>query len=112
MLKGKPMKVYKEKDLKKGWFIGNFEPTCIKTDLFEVSVKRYNKGDEEPKHHHKLSKELTFIVSGKVSMNNIIYEKGDIIIVSPFESIKFKAIEESVSVVVKMPSVKGDKYED
>ena len=33
-----------------GWFIGNFEPSLLKTNDCEVAVKRYNKGD-----YHKWS---------------------------------------------------------
>ena len=28
-----------------GWFIGNFEPSLLKTDNVEVAVKNYNAGD-------------------------------------------------------------------
>ena len=33
-----------------GWFIGDFEPSAWKTDLFEVAVKEYKAGDKEQKH--------------------------------------------------------------
>ena len=49
----------------KGWFIGNFEPTLFNTDLFEVAVKRYNKGDSEERHTHKIATEFTMILDGE-----------------------------------------------
>jgi len=105
------MKLFKEQDMIKGWFIGDFDPTCFNTKDVEVSVKRYKKNDSEPSHHHKVASEVTFVLSGKISMNGKEYSKGDIVLVEPGESILFKAIDDSVNVVVKIPSVKNDKYE-
>ena len=75
------MKVAKLKDMVKGWFVGNFDPTLIKTNDVEVAVKEYKKGDYEEKHYHKIATEITVIVSGRVKMNGIEYSKGDIIVI-------------------------------
>ena len=48
------MKVAKLDDMIKGWFVGNFEPTLLKTNDVEVAVKRYKKGDYEDRHYHKI----------------------------------------------------------
>lgn len=106
------MKVFHENDLKKGWFVGDFDPTCFKSPEVEVAVKRYSAGDYEPSHHHKVAKELTFIVEGEVEMNGVRYNKGCIILMEPGESTDFEAISDAVNVVVKLPCVKNDKYED
>lgn len=106
------MKIFKEKDMVKGWFVGDFEPTCFNTTGVEVSVKRYKKNDSESSHHHKIASEITFVLNGKISMNGIEYSQGDIILVEPGESILFKVLEDSETVVVKVPCVKGDKYVD
>lgn len=39
------MKKYKINDFKKGWVIGNFEPSIFKSIDFEFGVKFYKKGD-------------------------------------------------------------------
>jgi hypothetical protein len=39
------MKVDKLDRMVKGWFVGNFEPTVIKTNDVEVAVKKYKAGD-------------------------------------------------------------------
>lgn len=93
-----------------GWFVGNFEPSVFKTDAFEVAVKTYSAGDKEESHHHKIAFEITVIVSGLVQMNERIWKTGDIITISPGESTDFFAIEDTTTVVVKSPSVMGDKY--
>ena len=49
-----------------GWFVGDFEPSVIRTKDFEVAVKRYKAGDKEAKHMHKVATELTVIISARV----------------------------------------------
>lgn len=95
----------------KGWFIGNFEPSILKTDTFEVSVKRYKQGDVENFHYHKLAIEYTVIIEGKVIMNNIEFKKDDIIEIKPGENTNFICLTDVTTVVIKTPSIKGDKYE-
>jgi hypothetical protein len=97
-------------EMTKGWFIGDFEPTAYKTTDFEVGIKEYKAGDYEPKHLHKVAKEFTVVVSGRVKMNGVEYGKGEIIQINEFDATDFECIEDCVTVVVKTKSVKGDKY--
>lgn len=105
------MKKAKLGDMIKGWFVGDFEPTLIKTREVEVAVKEYSKGDREGRHHHKVATEITVISSGRVRMNGIEYGKGDIIVIEPLESSDFEALEDTVTTVVKYPGANNDKYE-
>ena len=104
------MKVTKLDNMIKGWFVGNFEPSILKTNDVEVAVKEYKKGDKEDTHYHKIATEITVIVSGKVKMNNFTYMQGDIITIEPHESTDFEAIEDTVCTVVKYPGASNDKY--
>jgi quercetin dioxygenase-like cupin family protein len=104
------MQIGKLLNMKKGWFIGDFSPTMVKTRSAEVAVKHYNKGDREERHYHKVATEITVVVSGKVRMNGIEYKAGDIIVINPNESTDFEALEDSVNTVVKIPGVPDDKY--
>ena len=104
------MRVNKLSDMKKGWFVGDFFPTLIKTSDVEVAVKKYNKGDYEARHYHKAATEVTVIISGRVMMNNNEYIAGDIVVIDPYEDVDFRALEDVVSTVVKFPGVKSDKY--
>lgn len=106
------MKQVKLEDMIKGWFVGDFEPTLIKTSEVEVAVKEYRKGYREGRHHHKIATEITVISFGRVRMNNTEYKKGDIIIIEPYESTDFEALEDSVTTVVKYPGASNDKYEE
>jgi hypothetical protein len=104
------MEVYSINEMTKGWFLGNFEPSVIKTEDFEVAAKSYSAGDYEPSHYHKIAKEITVILSGIALMNNIEYKENDIIVIEPGESTDFLAKTDIKTVVVKIPSVKNDKF--
>ena len=94
----------------KGWVVGNFEPSVLKTDNVEVAVKKYLKGEYEPKHYHKIATEITVISQGKVNMNGVEYNNGDIITIEPGEVTDFSVLEDTVTTVIKLPCVKDDKY--
>lgn len=104
------MKVFKSNSMIKGWFVGDFEPTALKTKDCEVAYKSYKEGEFEARHMHKIATEVTFIAEGRVMMNNTEFNPGDIIILEPGEATDFKAITASKNIVVKVPCVKGDKY--
>ena len=97
-------------DMVGGWMVGNFEPTCLKTSACEVACKHYDAGAAEAAHVHRVATELTLIAAGRVTMNGRTYSAGDIIVLEPGEATDFRALEKTTTVVVKMPSVLGDKY--
>lgn len=105
------MKTNNLKNMVKGWFIGNFEPSLLKTNNCEVAVKEYNKGDYEGKHYHKIATEFTVIISGRVKMNGVEYKEGDIVVMEPNEITDFECLEDNTkNVVVKIPGANDDKY--
>ena len=104
------MKTRKLSEFTRGWFIGDFFPTLVQTKDFEVAVKEYKKGDSEDAHYHKVADEITVVLYGKCSINGKVFGKGDIVWNEPGEVAKFEALEDMTNVVVKIPSVKGDKY--
>lgn len=104
------MNVAKLDSMKGGWLVGNFEPSLYKTNDVEVAVKRYNAGDYENWHYHKIATEITTIISGCVEMNGQIYKEGDIIVIEPGQGTDFRAVVETINVVVKIPGANNDKY--
>lgn len=96
----------------KGWFVGNFDPSLIKTNDVEVAIKKYKAGDHEDSHYHKIATEITAIVSGEVEMNGIKYVADDIIVIEPLDRTDFKCLTDVVTVVVKYPGANNDKYVD
>ena len=103
------MRIHKLQTMTKGWFVGDFLPSAYKAN-YEIGLKKYAAGDIEPRHHHRLATEFTVVVSGKISMNGVVFYEGDIIQVDPFEDIKFECIEDATTVILKTVSVSGDKY--
>lgn len=96
----------------KGWFVGEFEPSAFKTSACEVAIKTYQKGDCEAEHYHKVATEITVIQQGRVMMLDQEFVAGDIIVIQPFEKTAFEALEDTVTVVVKVPGALDDKYQD
>lgn len=104
------MKSAKLENMTKGWFVGNFEPSLYKTNAVEVGVKHYKAGAREALHYHKIATEITVIVSGRVRMKHHEYVAGDIVVVEPGECTDFEALEDTATVVVKLPGANNDKY--
>lgn len=105
------MKVFKLSDMTKGWFVGDFAQTALRTQEAEVAVKTYTAGSLEKRHMHKIAEEVTLILIGQVRMNETRFEAGDIVVIPAGISAEFEAITDVTTVVVKVPSVVGDKYE-
>lgn len=97
-------------NMTKGWFIGDFDPSLFKTEAVEVGVKEYLAGDKEEAHFHKISTEFTVIIKGEVKMSQKYFVQGDIIKIEPGVSTDFEAITDVITVVVKLPAAKNDKY--
>ena len=104
------MKTSHLSDMKGGWFVGKFFPTCLDTKECEVACKYYKSGDYEKAHVHKIATEITVIASGLVKMNAVRYRRGDIIVLEPGDVTDFQVLENTITVVVKIPSIAGDKY--
>lgn len=104
------MEKFRLDNFTRGWLVGDFEPSIIKTEQFEFGVKKYKAGDEEDKHYHRVAKELSVAISGKFEMNGEILEEGDAVLLNPGEEAKFKCLESGYNAVIKVPSVKNDKF--
>jgi len=94
----------------KGWIIGNFEPSILKSNELEIGIKKYKKGDKEEKHYHKIADEYTIVISGKIKMNQNEVKKGEIYLVKSGTENQFESITNSIILVIKTPSIPGDKY--
>ncbi len=109
------MKFFNIKDTFKGWFVGNFPESILQTTTCELAYKTYKAGDCESKHFHAIANEVTLIITGKCTFflsdgKSIELVKGQIILIEPNETVMFLANEDTETVVLKIPSVIGDKY--
>jgi quercetin dioxygenase-like cupin family protein len=104
------MQIFKIEDMKKGWFIGDFEPSAFKTSLFEVGTTLHPKGSSWDTHYHKDSTEITFLLSGKMKIQDQILVSGDVFVIPPYEIADPEFLEDCRVIVIKTPSAPGDKH--
>ena len=97
-------------DMTGGWLVGDFAPTVLQTNQFEVAVKSYKAGDKEEEHYHLQADEITVIISGAAVMFNKKWVAGDILVVEKGEATAFEAVSDVTTVVIKSPSIPGDKF--
>ena len=89
-----------------------FGPDSVNEALLWEAVKHYRAGDREPSHHHKAAQEITLIASGRARLAGRELSAGQMVLLERNESTAFEALEDTVTVVIKTPSVPGDKYLD
>jgi quercetin dioxygenase-like cupin family protein len=105
------MKISRIEDYFRGWYVGNFEPTCFKTDQFEVGILNHKKGELWPAHLHKISTEINFLLDGEMTIQGNLLKSGDIFIIEPNEIADPVFHTDCRLVVIKTPSIPQDKYE-
>jgi quercetin dioxygenase-like cupin family protein len=94
----------------RGWFVGDFAPSVVRMTDAEVAIQRFAAGEIEAEHHHRAATEITVIVSGRARMCGREVGPGDILVLPPNTATSFEAIEDTITAVVKTPSVPGDKF--
>lgn len=104
------MSIHALSEMTGGWFVGAFEPSVLHSKDAEVAIKSYKAGDTEAEHHHKIGTEVTAIVTGTARLGDTVLHAGDIAVLEPGTAADWEAITDVVTVVVKTPSVLGDKY--
>ena len=104
------MKVYNLEDFFRGWFIGNFEPTLLKTPDFEVGLLTHSKGEFWHPHVHKIADEYNLLIEGRMEICGQTIEKGQVFVIEKNTVADPVFLEDCKVLVVKVPSVPGDKY--
>lgn len=104
------MEIHKFNKFTKGWFIGDFDPVVLKTDQFEVAYQTHKKGEIHDIHYHKKSREYNLLLTGSMIINEQELNEGDLFIIEPYEVSEPTFLTDVSLVVVRIPSIKGDKY--
>lgn len=104
------MNIYRIDDYFRGWYVGDFEPTCFKTKDFEVGLLTHIKGEIWPNHIHKISTEINLLLEGEMIIGGKKISQGDIFIIYPNEVSDPTFLTDCKLVVIKTPSIIGDKY--
>ncbi len=105
------MKLYKVSDMKRGWFIGDFEPNVIRTKGFEVGYLHHRAGEKWPSHYHKIATEINLLISGSMTICGKLINAGEIFVIEPMEVADPIFHDDCYLMTVKVPSLPGDKYE-
>ena len=98
------------KDMKGGWYVGDFSPTAYRTKDFEVSYKLHPKGENWDTHYHKKADEINFLVSGKMIIQGQTLSAGDIFVIKRYEIADPTFLDDCYIVCVKTVSDTADKY--
>ena len=106
------MDVYRIENMIGGWFVGDFVPSAFRTSGVEVAYHKYVKGQEWPRHYHKIAIEINYMISGTMNLQDCQIKTGDVFVIHPGESVKPEYLEDCEIIIVKIPSVPGDKYEN
>jgi quercetin dioxygenase-like cupin family protein len=99
------------KDFWRGWFIGNFDPSLLKTEQFEVGLLTHLKDEKWPKHYHKVGTEYNVLISGRMTVAGSEMHPGDVFVFEPGDIADPIFHEDCQVLCVKTPSLPGDKYE-
>lgn len=96
-------------NFRNGWFIGDFEPSLIKTKDFEVCVKEFREGETESLHYQRIATEITVVISGEVRMGENLLKEGELLVIHPGEVCDFEALTDCKVLGIKFPSIPQDK---
>lgn len=105
------MQVKHVSNFHRGWFVGNFEPSVLRTESFEVGYLTHKRGEYWAPHTHKIATEINYLIRGKIGFADKIIEAGNVFVFEPNEVAAPVFLEDCELIVIKTPSVPGDKYE-
>tara|TARA_R110002020_G_scaffold11692_3_gene43723 strand:- start:1337 stop:1669 length:333 start_codon:yes stop_codon:yes gene_type:complete len=97
------MEIFKLKDMKHGWYAGDFSPSSFKTDKFEACYRTHPKGEKWDTHYHEHITEINLLVKGKMKLQNTLLATGDIFVIKPFEIADPIFLEDCTIMCIKTP---------
>lgn len=111
--------VYTKSNGERGWILGNFiDPSSpFHNEDFEIKWSKIPMGErKEDAKANKTAKTLCLLVYGKFSVilpeekrTAVLKEEGDYIFFSPGVVHSWEALETSLIITVRWPSLKGDQ---
>lgn len=93
----------------KGWLVGDFYPSILKHKDLEVGIAFHAKNEPTQNHYHTSSDEYNIIVSGKMNVNGKVMEKGAIFIYEKMDVSDCSFLEDTILVIIRIPSAPLDK---
>ena len=102
-----------------GYFIGQFMSKYSRdelvTDKVEIAWKKLDSSFKEAPHYHKIGIDINIIISGHVTAkiegkSYDLYPRDFLVIYPPTILEDYIVHEDTELIVIKAPSVEGDKY--
>ena len=106
---GEHMRKSRIENFERGWIIGNFEPSLLKTEQFEVALLRESKNTAPAAHFQRVATEYNILVEGRMIICGEEVVAGDVFVIEPFEIAAPEILEDCLIVCVKTPSIPEDK---
>ena len=93
----------------RGWFIGDFEPSIIRTKTWEVALLRHNKGEKWDFHYHAQADEVNVLLNGRMMLNGYEIRARNVFTIPKKQIACPLFLEDCLILCIKTPSVIGDK---
>lgn len=103
------IEVHELNEYLRGWFIGNFSPAVLKTKDFEVGILTHKKGEFWQGHYHHFSDEYNLLIEGQMTINGKLIRRNQIFVIKKKIVASPQFLEDCKILVVKVPSIPGDK---
>ena len=103
------MREYSVDQFHLGWFIGDFEPTILKTKDFEVCYRVQKKGEVHKPHIHPIGTEYNYLIRGEMTVNGKKFVGPVIFVIEPGEAVYPIMDTDCELVIIKTPSLSTDK---
>ena len=95
----------------RGWFVGNFHPTLLRTSDFEVGINIHKKTvDSYDFHYHEEVEEFNILIWGNMILNNVNITQGQYFNVKPRQITCSIYTEDTMILCVKSISSPKDKF--
>lgn len=93
----------------RGWLIGDFTPSLVRTKEFEIGILSHKAGEKWPYHIHDKQDEYNYLINGTMTVNDILYSTGDTFVL--YKGHPAVPIFKSNCTVLcfKFPSIPSDK---
>lgn len=96
------------KKMKRGYFIGDFEPSAFRTNQVEICYKGASKYTLDAGYYRKIDVQFIFLNRGTAEINGKKFKKFDLIKFEPGEVINIFALTNIEMTIIRFPGTKGD----
>lgn len=105
------MRIWDINEFKKGWFVGDFEPSIFRSKDVEVGHHKHKRGEETIPHYHKETTELNYILKGTLMVSGALMNAGQMWTYEKNEVSDVQFLTDVELIVIRWPSIPHDKYE-